>query len=94
VFKDLFDWSRYQTPRLIKKLFGLCLVLVGVFVSLGFTAAISNAGDAPFEALLLFIMSIVGGVIGVILSRALAEVIMVVFRIEEHLDAMRKRWEA
>ncbi len=94
MFDDFFDWNHYMTPRLAPKLFKLALVFIGVQVFLGVVIAAATLRDAPFVALLILLASILGGIVGVVLARLMIEAILLVFRMEAHLAAMRKRWEA
>ena len=94
MLKDMSDWNHYMTPRLAPKLFNFAVIFVAVQVLLGFAVALATFGEAPLAGLLIFLGSILAGVIGVIFARMVAEALLLVFRMEAHLAAMRKRWEA
>ena len=88
-FSDLFQWDRFITPTIIKTFYWLvigCDLPVRAFrIFSGLTAmAIS-----PFAGFLVVLESIAGVVVGVVFSRIAAELILIVFRINEHLGAIR-----
>jgi len=47
----------------------------------------------PFAGLIAVVISMIGIIIGVIFARIAAEFILIVFRISEHLGAIRQRGE-
>ncbi len=93
-FSDLFQWERFITPSIIKIFYWLAVavsVLLGLSgIGSGLAAMVMN----PFVGLILVIASLLGIVIGVIFARIVAEFILIVFRISEHLGAIRQRGEA
>ena len=82
-FQDLFQWDRFITPTIIKTFYWLVIGLIGVFSSLAAMAI------SPFGGFILLLSSIAGVVVGVVFSRIVAEFILIVFRINEHLGAIR-----
>jgi hypothetical protein len=88
---DLFQWERFITPSIIKVFFWLAVIiaillgLAGAFTSL-LTIAIN-----PFMGMISLIGSVVGALMGIILARIMAEFVLIVFRINEHLGAIRNR---
>ena len=46
---------------------------------------------SPFAGVLTILMSIVGIVAGIFFARVIAELVLIVFRINEHLGAIRDR---
>ncbi|HXW41014.1 MAG TPA: DUF4282 domain-containing protein [Xanthobacteraceae bacterium] len=88
---DLFQWERFVTPTVIKVFYWLAVVIA---VLLGFAGAVSSLtamADNPFVGMILLIVSILGAALGVILSRMVAEFVLIVFRINEHLGAIRNQ---
>ncbi|HJY18736.1 MAG TPA: DUF4282 domain-containing protein [Xanthobacteraceae bacterium] len=45
----------------------------------------------PFVGMILLIVSVLGAFMGVILARIIAEFVLIVFRINEHLGAIRNQ---
>jgi hypothetical protein len=92
-FNDLFQWERFVTPSIIKLFFWL---VVGVMVLFGLSGVVSALGTMvvnPGLGIMMMVVSLVGVVIGVIFARVMAEFILIVFRINEHLGAIRNRGE-
>jgi hypothetical protein len=88
---DLFQWERFVTPTVIKVFYWLAVVIV---VLLGIAGAVSSLGTMafnPFEGLIFLITSLLGAFMGVIVARIAAEFVLIVFRINEHLGAIRNQ---
>lgn len=90
-FAELLQWDRFITPSVIRVFYWLCLVLVSlaglslILTALGMLAINMIAG------LLLLIGAMVFTLAGIIFVRILCELVMVIFRINEHLGAIRDR---
>jgi hypothetical protein len=92
-YNDLFQWERFITPSIIKVFYWL---VVGVSVLFGLSGVVSGLGMmviSPFGGFIMVITSILAVVMGVIFARIAAEFILIVFRISEHLGAIRQRGE-
>ena len=92
-FSDLFQWERFVTPSIIKLFFWLA---VGIILLSGLSGIASGFGMmriTPGLGIMTLLASLLGVVIGVIFARILAEFILIVFRINEHLGAIRNRGE-
>ena len=92
-FNDLFQWERFVTPSIIKLFFWLA---VGIILLSGLSGIASGFGMmriTPGLGIMTLLASLLGVVIGVIFARILAEFILIVFRINEHLGAIRNRGE-
>jgi len=88
---DLFQWERFVTPTVIKVFYWLAIVL---FVLLGMAGAMSALRDMafnPFVGLVYLIASLLGAFMGIIVARIIAETVLIVFRINEHLGAIRNQ---
>jgi putative Mn2+ efflux pump MntP len=88
---DLFQWDRFVTPTVIKVFYWLAVV-ISVLVGLG--AAVSSLATMaynPFVGMISLIASLLGACMGVIVSRICAEFVLIVFRINEHLGAIRNQ---
>jgi hypothetical protein len=89
-FGSLFDFSfsEFITPRIIKLLFVLAIIISAIFAIMMFVAGISEGGGAAFLSLigapLLFLLY-------VIMARVWLEVITVVFRIADNTDRLAGR---
>jgi hypothetical protein len=88
---DLFQWERFVTPTVIKVFYWLAVV---ISVLLGFVGAISSLATMaynPLVGMIFLIVSVLGAAMGVILARIIAEFVLIVFRINEHLGAIRNQ---
>ncbi|MGE3987748.1 DUF4282 domain-containing protein [Pseudorhodoplanes sp.] len=90
-FAELLQWDRFITPSIIRVFYWLCLALTAlsglslILTALGMMAINVVAGLLLLIAAMLFILA------GIIFVRILCELVMVVFRINEHLAALRER---
>ena len=88
---DLFQWERFVTPTVIKIFYWLAVV---ISVLLGLAAAVSSLTTMaynPFVGMISLIASLLGACMGVIVARIFAEFVLIVFRINEHLGAIRNQ---
>lgn len=92
-FSDLFQWDRFVTPSIIKLFFWLAVGLIVLFGLSGVASAIKIIPVSPGAGILMLVAAILGVVIGVVFARILSEFILIVFRINEHLGAIRQRGE-
>jgi hypothetical protein len=92
-FSDLFQWERFVTPSIIKLFFWL---VVGVTIVVGLSGVVSALGTMvvnPGLGSMMLVLSLMGIGIGIIFARVIAEFILIVFRINEHLGAIRNQGE-
>jgi hypothetical protein len=88
---DLFQWERFVTPTVIKVFYWLAVIM---FVLLGIAGAVSSLQTMafnPFIGIIFLIASLLGAFMGVILARIAAESVLIIFRINEHLGAIRNQ---
>jgi predicted membrane metal-binding protein len=88
-FQDLFQWDRFITPTIIKTFYWLVIALICVEGVSGIFSGLAAMAVSPFGGFLMLLTSIAGVVVGIVFSRILAEFILIVFRINEHLGAIR-----
>jgi hypothetical protein len=88
-FRDLFQWDRFITPAIIKSFYWLVIVLTMLFGISGIFSGLTAMALHPFGGFILVLSSIAGVVVGIVFSRIAAEFILIVFRINEHLGAIR-----
>ena len=92
-FRDLFQWERFVTPSVIKVFFWLAVAIIILFGLSGIVSAVQmmpvNAGVGVF----MLLGSLLGMTIGILSARIVAEFVLIVFRINEHLGAIRNRNE-
>jgi hypothetical protein len=92
-FNDLFQWERFVTPSIIKLFFWLVIGVTVVFGLSGIVSAVGTIVVSPGLGSMMLLVSVIGVVMGVIFARVVAEFILIVFRINEHLGAIRNRGE-
>ena len=88
-FRDLFQWDRFITPTIIKSFYWLVIVLTVLFGISGIFSGLAAMAISPFGGFILVLSSIAGVVVGIVFSRIVAEFVLIVFRINEHLGAIR-----
>ena len=88
-FNDLFQWDRFITPSIIKSFYWLVIVLIVLFGISGVFSGLMLMAVSPFGGFVLLLSSLAGILVGVMFSRIAAEFILIVFRINEHLGAIR-----
>jgi hypothetical protein len=92
-YNDLFQWDRFITPSIIKIFYWLAVAASVLSGLSGIFSGLSMMVVSPFAGLMMVLVSLLIVVIGVIFSRVVAEFVLIVFRISEHLGAIRQRGE-
>src|SRR5215467_9763354 len=90
-FQDLFQWDRFITPTIIKTFYWLVIALICLFGLSGIFSGLSAMAISPFGGFLVLLSSIASVLVGIVFTRILAEFILIVFRINEHLGAIRDK---
>ncbi len=88
-FRDLFQWDRFITPTVIKTFYWLVIAMIVLIALSGIFSGLAAMAISPFGGFLMLLSSIVGAGVGIVFSRIVAEFILIVFRINEHLGAIR-----
>jgi Domain of unknown function (DUF4282) len=89
--RDLFQWERFITPSIIKIFYWLVVVLALLVGVAGVLSGLAQMFLSPLSGLVAVIGSLIGMLIGVIFARIVAEYVLIMFRINEHLGAIRNR---
>jgi hypothetical protein len=92
-WQDLFQWDRFITPAIIKLLYWLAIALTVLMGLSCIFSGLSMMVMSPFAGFLTIIASIVGIAVGIIFTRVAAEFVLIVFRMNEHLGAIREQGE-
>ena len=87
--QDLFQWDRFITPTIIKTFYWLVIGLIVLFGIYGILGSLSMMAISPFVGFILLLSSIASTIVGIVFARIAAEFILIVFRINEHLGAIR-----
>jgi Domain of unknown function (DUF4282) len=88
---DLFQWERFVTPTVIKVFYWLAVVLSILLGFAGIVSSLTTMAFNPFVGMIFLIASLLGACMGVIVARIVAEFVLIVFRINEHLGAIRNQ---
>ena len=88
---DLFQWERFVTPTVIKVFYWLAVVIAILLGFAGVVSSLTTMAYNPFVGLIFLIASVLGTGMGIIVSRIAAEFVLIVFRINEHLGAIRNQ---
>ena len=88
-YRDLFRWDRFITPTLIKPFFGVMIGFVVLVGLSGIFSGLSAMAINPFGGFIIVLASIVGVLAGIMFSRVVSEFVLITFRINEHLGALR-----
>ena len=88
---DLFQWERFVTPTVIKVFYWLAAVISVLLGLAGAVSSLTTMAFNPFVGMMFLIASLLGACMGVIVARIIAEFVLIVFRINEHLAAIRNR---
>jgi len=92
-FQELFQWERFITPTVIKPFYILVLAVVILLGISGILGGLAAMALNPFTGFLLILESIVGTVVGVVFARIACEFVLITFRLNEHMSAIRDQGE-
>jgi hypothetical protein len=90
-FRDLFQWERFITPQVIKVFYWLAVLLSVLYGLTGIFTGILAMAVNPFGGVIAIVGSLISVLIGVLVARIVAEFVLITFRINEHLGAIRNR---
>jgi hypothetical protein len=90
-FRDLFQWERFITPSIIKIFYWLAVGISILYGLYGVLSGLFLIVFNPLSGLFWIIASLIGVLIGVIFARIISEFVLIMFRINEHLGAIRQR---
>jgi hypothetical protein len=92
-YNDLFQWERFITPSIIKIFYWLAVAASVLFGLSGIASGLALMINSPLTGLVMVLVSVLSVAMGVIFARIVAEFILIVFRISEHLGAIRQKGE-
>jgi hypothetical protein len=88
---ELFQWERFITPSIIKLFYWLCVAIAILGGLSGVISSFRLMAYSPIAGFITAILCIAGMVAGVVFARIISEFVLIVFRINEHLGAIRNR---
>jgi hypothetical protein len=89
--RDLFQWERFITPSIIKIFYWLAVVIAVLFGLSGIASGLALMAVSPVGAIVTIVGSLLGTLVGIIFARISAEFVLIVFRMNEHLGAIRNQ---
>jgi hypothetical protein len=89
--RDLFQWERFITPSVIKIFYWLAVGLSLLVGLTGMFAGLLAIAFNPLSGVFAIVQSLIGMLIGIFAARIAAEFVLITFRINEHLGAIRNR---
>jgi len=92
-FTDLFQWERFITPSIIQIFYWLMLGVIVLFGLGGIAAAVSIMTVSLVQGVVMLLATLLSIAAGVLFTRIATEFVLMVFRINEHLGAIRSRGE-
>jgi predicted membrane channel-forming protein YqfA (hemolysin III family) len=92
-YQELFQWDRFITPSIIKIFYWLAVGISVLFALSSMISGLALMSLNPLGGLFWILGSLVSLVIGIIFSRVIAEFFLIMFRINEHLGAIRQKTE-
>ena len=92
-WRDLFQWDRFITPSIIKVFYWLAIAMAALYGLSGVFSGLAMMALNPFAGFVLVLASLAGVLVGIVFARVAAEFILIVFRINEHLGAIRDQGE-
>ena len=88
---ELFQWERFVTPTVIKVFYWLAVVISLLLGIVGVVTSLETMAFNPFVGMIFLIASLLGTFMCIIIARIIAESVLIVFRINEHLGAIRNQ---
>jgi Domain of unknown function (DUF4282) len=88
-FREMFQWSRFITPIAAPLFFWAATFAAAVVGLFGFTAGVILAPDYPVVAIIVVVFSIAMACLGIISARLIAEFVLISFRTNDHIHAIR-----
>jgi len=92
-FNDLFQWDRFITPTIIKNSYLALIVLISLHAVLGIYEGLDILKANTFPGLLKMVEAVVSALVAIVFTRIITEFILIVFRINDQLGAIRDQRE-
>ena len=88
---DLFQWERFITPTVIKVFYWLAVVISLLLGIVGVISSLNAMAFNPFVGMIFLIVTLLGTLMFIVIARIIAKSVLIVFRINEHLGAIRNQ---
>jgi len=91
--RDLFQWERFITPSVIRTFYGVATILILLATLGGITSALQLMQISPIAGAVTIVISLLAAFAAILGVRIGCEFVLVMFRMNEHLGALRSRAE-
>lgn len=89
--RGLFQWERFITPSIIKVFYWLVILMLLLVAVPGILAGVAQLYVNPIGGGITIASSVFTLFAGIVFARIIAEYVLIMFRINEHLGAIRNR---
>jgi hypothetical protein len=89
--RDLLQWERFIAPSAVRTFYTLTVILIILGGLAGLASALQLLQFSPVAAVMMMLVSVIGAFVGILAVRIGCEFVLVTFRINDHLGAMRNR---
>jgi len=93
MLNGLFQWERFVTPSIVKPFFWLAIGIAVLLGLSGIASALQMMAASPGLGIMMLLANLLGMVAGILFTRIAAKFVLIVFRINEPLGAIRNRGE-
>ena len=87
--RDMFQWHRFITPSVVPLFFWVATAVAVITGLFGFAGGVLMLLDYPLVAIAVVVLSITVTCLGVLAARLIAEFVLITFRTNDHIYAIR-----
>jgi hypothetical protein len=91
--RDLFQWERFITPSIIRSFYGVSVILIALAGLGGIASSLQLMQVSLLAGVVAIVISLLAAFAGILGVRIACEFVLVMFRMNEHLGALRSRAE-
>lgn len=91
--RDLFQWERFITPSIIRTFYGVSVILISLAGLGGIASSLQLMQFSLLAGAVAIVISLLAAFAAILGVRILCEFVLVMFRMNEHLGALRSRAE-
>jgi hypothetical protein len=91
--QDFLTLDRYLTPSIIRGFYGLLVAFIVLFGIINVLAAFATMGYSLLTGIAWLLAAVIATALGLITTRIVTEIVMVLFQNNEHLAALRTHVE-
>jgi hypothetical protein len=91
--RDFLTFDHYLTPSILRAFYLLVVALIIIFGIINALAAFAAMAYSMVTGIAWLLCAVISTVVGVLAARIVTEIVMVVFKNNEHLAALRAHVE-